>query len=163
MVRDVGILESRLFLGVEEDPINHLRYWCKEFMAAYSLGCTCFDTRDFEHEYAKRVLTYRFKQMFVHGSIVNYKDSLDFEIDWKTNVQHKKGIPANFTQDMAAFMGDELEFFEKLNRCQAKFPMQAFVNNLDNENDLVYSDDIKVGECTGVISLVEQLWQCQNT
>ena len=65
-------------------------------------------------------------------------NSLTLEIDWKACLQHCMGIPADFTDDTAAFMPDESEFFDKLNRYHGNWSVEEFREDLEAEKHVIF-------------------------
>ena len=156
-VRDLKIFEDQFLVELDQFATNHLLFWSKEVMAAYTM--CCFDDGDRNHEHAKRVLIYRFKQLFLHCKATNYNDTVPFEIDWKTYLLQKKGISIDSRQDASVTMFDdgtpETQFLEKLNRYRHDlYNIEDFMDDLDEGKNTIYLDDVKVGEDTGATPAV---------
>ena len=111
-VRDLKIFEDQFLVELDQFATNHLLFWSKEVMAAYTM--CCFDDGDRNHEHAKRVLIYRFKQLFLHCKATNYNDTVPFEIDWKTYLLQKKGISIDSRQDASVTMFDMICITSKI-------------------------------------------------
>ena len=119
VVSSLKIFEVSLFADIENYPTNHLLNWCQEVMAAQHLGC--FDSGDFQHDYAKRVLTYNLKRLYVFGQQTAYVENVPFKINWSEYLQHKRGTPATFAPAITLFsIEDENNslFIQKVQRAR---------------------------------------------
>ena len=155
VVSSLKIFEVSLFADIENYPTNHLLNWCQEVMAAQHLGC--FDSGDFQHDYAKRVLTYNLKRLYVFGQQTAFVENVPFKINWSEYLQHKRGTPATFAPAITLFsIEDENNslFIQKVQRSRDSWGVSAFLEDVVTEANPIFIDDVKVGEDTGATPAV---------
>ena len=80
-------------------------------------------------------------QIKKHGEALNNEQLLCFKV-------------VEVVRELAAFMSDEPEFFDKLQLYQANQSTKGFLEDLHDKANVIYLDDAKVGEDVGVPAVI---------
>ena len=163
-VKVLPIFEERLFKDVGNYQTNHLLTWCIEVLIAQDLGCFNSGTGMYEH--AGRILGYRLKQMFAHGSQYSYSDPFLFKIDWNSYWQLAQGLPSNFGNSLTPIPGKDQEFICQLESFRQLRTLESFLlptlpasvlHNTDLDEVKDECDDVKMGEDLGPVVISDEV------